>query len=67
MPEDTYRGRRAQRIETAEEVDPDRLKAVANLVRQAKDALQVDISLDGTFHFVKGDPAGGGDIRDAGR
>ena len=46
-------------------IDTDRLEAIADLVRQTKDALQVDITFDAAFHRMKGDAPRRGDIRDA--
>src|SRR5258708_37388604 len=48
------------------EADPDRREAVADLVRQAEDALQVNVALDGTLHRHQGDATRSGDGRDAG-
>ena len=46
-------------------IDTDRLEAIADLVGQTKDALQIDIALDIAFHRMKCDAASRGDIRDA--
>ena len=38
-------------------IDTDRLEAIPDLVRQAEDALQIDIAFDAAFHRMKGDAA----------
>ena len=48
------------------EVDADPLVAVAHLVGQAQDALQVDVAFDLRFHRCQGHAARRGDVGDAG-